>query len=168
MTAVVAGAHTNKHFITSTTLSLTAKTQCENLLTWHGNIADRFITRSAIFCEKGGTIMHAFCRALSNFVLTAVMVTGASLVAPTAEATTILFQTDDAGTFHDRVYVDNVMVIDQLRSSEAVIGDFPLYTGSPGLLTSDVNVAWNIYDLDGTTLSDTLSSPEPLEAILYT
>ena len=49
------------------------------------------------------------------------------------------------------------MVIDQLRSSEAVIGDFPLYTGSPGLLTSDVNVAWNIYDLDGTTLSDTLS-----------
>jgi len=105
-----------------------------------------------------GGVMDKFYRPLAKLVLMAAMVAGVSLVAPTAEASTILFQSDDlTDNIYNKVYVDGIQVIDNQLVGEALIGTFPLHNYTNGLLSPDVNVALNIFDPDGKTLSDTLS-----------
>jgi hypothetical protein len=104
-------------------------------------------------------MMHKFCRSFANLAVLAFIAAGLSLVAPTAEANTILFQLDDlTNAIHNKVYNNGILVIDNPTCCDMISGLFHFSdAGSAGLLSADVNIQWNIYEPDATTLSDTLS-----------
>lgn len=100
--------------------------------------------------------MHKFCRSLANFVLTVAMLAGVSLVAPTAEATSYRVQIDDQSESPVVQYYADGGLLLTVSFGESYSFTFDIGSNG-GTIPFGANVALNIYDADGITLSDTLS-----------